>query len=86
MSEEQDNLPVEELPLIIEEDPIPPVKLAFILDKEVVEVLHTDYRLGAIFLSSPMIVDVSEIQNLGALMGSTYNEETGDFSTPPDKE
>ena len=86
MSEEPNVLEVEELPIIIEEDPIPPVKLAFIIDGEVVEILHTDHRLGAIFLSSPVIVDVTEIQNLGALMGTTFNEETGEFIPPSPKE
>ena len=39
---------------------LPPVKIAFIIDGIVVDVLHTDDRLGAIFLSEPTIVDVSE--------------------------
>ena len=38
----------------------PPVKIAFVIDGEVADVLHTDERLGAIFLSQPMIVDVTE--------------------------
>lgn len=39
---------------------IPPVKLAFIIDGVVADVLHTDDRLAAIFLSEPTIVDVTE--------------------------
>ena len=39
---------------------LPPVKIAFVIDGEVADVLHTDDRLGAIFLSEPVIIDVSE--------------------------
>lgn len=39
---------------------IPPAKIALILDGQVVDVLHTDERLAAIFLSSPEIIDVTE--------------------------
>lgn len=42
------------------EQPIPPVKLAFIIDGKVLDVLHTDDRLAAIFLSEPLILDVTE--------------------------
>jgi len=38
---------------------LPPVKIAFVIDGSTVDVLHTDDRLGAIFLSQPTIVDVS---------------------------
>ena len=40
--------------------PTPPVKLAFIIDNTVLDVLHTDDRLAAIFLSEPLIIDVSD--------------------------
>lgn len=40
--------------------PTPPVKLAFIIDGTVLDVLHTDDRLAAIFLSQPLIIDVSD--------------------------
>jgi hypothetical protein len=39
---------------------LPPVKIAFVIDGKVVDVLHTDERLSAIFLSEPMIIDVTE--------------------------
>lgn len=39
---------------------LPPVKIAFVIDGKVVDVLHTDERLAAIFLSTPTIVDVTE--------------------------
>lgn len=40
---------------------VPPNKIAFIIDGEVVDVLHTDDRLAAIFLSDPEVVDVTEV-------------------------
>lgn len=39
---------------------LPPVKIAFVLDGQVVDVLHTDDRLAALFLSQPTIVDATE--------------------------
>lgn len=38
---------------------LPPIKVAFVLDGVVQDVLHTDARLGAILLSEPTVVDVS---------------------------
>jgi hypothetical protein len=43
-----------------EETTLPPVKIAFVIDGEVIEILHTDERLAAIFLSQPTIVDITE--------------------------
>lgn len=40
--------------------PFPPVKLAFIIDGKVLDMLHTDDRLAAIFLSEPTIIDVTD--------------------------
>lgn len=39
---------------------LPPIKLAFILDGEIVDILHTDERLGAIFTSNPTIVNITQ--------------------------
>lgn len=65
---------------------MPPVKLAFVIDNEVVDVLHTDERLGAIFLSEPVIIDVSDkVDEQGILklpIGSTYNPQTQTFTDP----
>ena len=58
---------------------LPPVKIAFVIDGEVVDVLHTDERLGAIFLSQPIVVDVSEwyAANPGrVLVKATYDGTT----------
>lgn len=64
-------------------DELPPVKVAFVLDNQVVDILHTDERLSAIFLSNPIIVDVTDnmIENGGTVgVGSLYDPETGTFS------
>jgi len=58
---------------------LPPVKIAFIIDGQVVDVLHTDERLGAIFLSQATVVDVTEYQaqNPGVnLVHATYDGTT----------
>ena len=61
---------------------MPPVKIAFVIDNEVVDVLHTDDRLAAIFLSEPLILDVTDIfQN--QLVGQIYDPETKTFSPKP---
>lgn len=61
---------------------IPPIKIAFILDNEIVDILHTDERLSAIFLSEPKIIDVTGqlVENDGIVrVGSKYNPETNTF-------
>ena len=61
---------------------LPPVKIAFIIDGEVVDVLHTDPRLGAIFLSEPLIIDVSDLRDndqFPNIVGKLYNAETKKF-------
>ena len=55
---------------------LPPVKIAFVIDGEVVDVLHTDDRLGALFLSQPTIVDATEWLALNTgkrLVGGTWD-------------
>jgi len=37
----------------------PPIKLAIILDGTVVDIIHTDERFAAIWLSNPIVVDVT---------------------------
>lgn len=39
---------------------IPPVKIAFVIDDKVVDVIHTDERMASILLSEPTIVDATE--------------------------
>lgn len=40
--------------------PLPPKKVAFVLDGVIQDILHTDERLASILLSEPLMVDVSE--------------------------
>jgi hypothetical protein len=42
------------------EHELPPIKVAFIIDGTVVDVLHADERLGAILLSDPTVVNVTD--------------------------
>jgi len=60
----------------------PPVKIAFVIDNQVVDVLHTDDRLGAIFLSDPVTVDVTDLftENKMVFPGDTYDPATKRFS------
>ena len=65
-----------------------PYKLAFILDGEVADILHTDERLSAIFMSNPLVLDISQqLQaNPSAIMPHfLYNAETGEFTAPLDE-
>ena len=60
---------------------LPPIKVAFVIDGVLVDVLHTDERLGAIFLSEPTIVDVTDVYTTLA-PHSLYNPGTGKFTAP----
>jgi hypothetical protein len=63
----------------------PPIKLAFIIDNEVADILHTDERLAAIFLSNPTILDITEKMenNPGSISpGMIYNPDTQEYSLP----
>jgi hypothetical protein len=68
---------------------LPPVKVAFVIDGTVVDVLHTDERLGSIFLSEPVIVDVTAADMPGGVKarpGDLYDAETGEFTAVPQPE
>ncbi len=65
----------------VEVIPLPPIKIAFILDGFVADVIHTDERLGAIFSSNPLIVDVTAPEGgQMAWLDDDYDPETGTFS------
>ena len=65
---------------------MPPVKVAFILDNVVADILHTDNRLAAIFLSNPLVIDISDREDIDSItVDATYNEETGEFTPAPPK-
>lgn len=64
---------------------VPPYKIAFVIDGELVDILHTQDRLAAIFLSNPTIVDVTDeltADPAGLRPGMKYDAETGKFSNP----
>lgn len=63
---------------------MPPIKIAFVIDNEVADVLHTDERLSAIFLSNPLIIDVTEKFDSGnpVMPNSKYDPETKTFTLP----
>jgi hypothetical protein len=70
---------------IMQTEGLPPYKIAFVIDGEVADVLHTDERLFAIFMSNPLIIDVTEkiiSDPLSIPVGSIYNSETNTFSIP----
>lgn len=66
---------------------LPPSKIAFIIDGKVQDILHTDERLAAIFLSNPTIIDISDMLDSEGLLTvrvkATYNSETGEFINEP---
>jgi hypothetical protein len=67
---------------------LPPIKVAFVLDGKVVDILHTDNRLAAIFLSEPLILDVTDLVDdaaNSAYVGAMYDAETGTFSLPEEE-
>jgi len=60
---------------------LPPVRVAFVLDNKVADVLHTDSRLAAIFLSNPVVVDITDYENTYSIsVDSLYTPETGEFT------
>ena len=76
MSENQD----------LQEVDLPKQKVAFVIDGEVIDILHTDQRLAAIFLSEPLILDVSDKFVVGEVpgvwIGDAYDAETNTFIRP----
>lgn len=61
-------------------------RIAFILDNVVADVLYTDERLAAIFLSNPIIMDISDREDVDFIRtNSTYDPETQTF-TPAEPE
>ena len=75
----------ENIPVNVPQSELPPFKIAFIIDNEVIDILHTDERLAAIFLSNPTIVDVTSLYAEGPekiINGSKYDPETKTFTLP----
>jgi len=76
MSENQD----------LEKTELPKQKVAFVIDNEVVDIIHTDQRLAAILLSEPLMLDVSDKFVVGEVpgvwIGDAYNSATDTFIRP----
>jgi len=53
-------------------------KIAFIIDDHVVEILNTDTRLAAMFLSDPIMVDVTDQE--GVTPGMIYDKKSNSFA------
>jgi hypothetical protein len=67
-----------------ERDPAP-IKVAFIIDDVVIDIINTDDRWGAIFLSEPVAVDVTERVKAGLpIIGTIYNSVTKTFIEQPE--
>lgn len=61
------------------------IQLAFILDDKIVDIINTDERLAAIFLSQPVVVDITNMPKgpEGSIfIHSKYNSETNTFTAP----
>jgi hypothetical protein len=61
---------------------LPPDRVAFVIDGEVVEVLYVNERLAAILNSNPLIVDVTGMTvDVGGIVqrGILYDVETNTF-------
>lgn len=70
----------------IPQTPVMPVKLAMIIDNEVVDILHTDERLASILLSEPVVIDITnavdQFGNFTVKLKSKYNSKTQTFTDP----
>jgi hypothetical protein len=65
---------------------LPPIKLAFIVDNEVADILHTDERLSAIFTSNPLILNVTDrFGQEDMAVGYNYNPATDTFTKPTEQ-
>jgi hypothetical protein len=59
---------------------LPPVRIAFVIDGVVQDVMHTDERLAAILLSEPLIIDITDREDASSItLGYTYNSNTSQF-------
>jgi hypothetical protein len=57
-----------------------PNKIAFVVDNVVVDILYTDERLAAIFLSQPLVLDITETyEEAQPKPGYVYYEDTQTF-------
>ena len=63
------------------ENTLPPVKVAFVVNGEIVDILHTDERLSNILLANPTVLNVTGADGEPEyLPGDLYDSETGTFT------
>ena len=55
------------------------IQLAYVIDGEVVELFRVDERLASIITSNPIIVDITNTENV-VRPGMKYDEKTKQFS------
>jgi hypothetical protein len=60
--------------------------IALVIDNEIVSVLNTDERLGAILLSTPQIIDISEAQYNNPAICEGWGYKDGKFISPMEEE
>ena len=67
-------------------NPLPPRRVAFIMDGEVVEMMNTDDRLAALFLSEPLVIDITDrydtMHAVGNVIGMRYDKDKDSFYIP----
>jgi hypothetical protein len=68
MTEEQSN------------QPLPPVKVAFVIDNKVVDILYTDERLASIFSSNPTVINITDFVEIN--VDDIYDPKTKSFRKP----
>jgi hypothetical protein len=62
-----------------------PVKVAFIIDNVVADVLHTDERLAAIFLSNPVVIDITNLDIADSIRTNSEYDPTTNTFTPAEE-
>ena len=61
-----------------------PVKIAFIIDNEVVQILNADELFASLLLSNPTILDVTDVWNVEPiLIGTKYDPATNRLVARP---
>ena len=60
-------------------------KLTFILGDKVIDTINTDDRLAAMWLSEPLVIDITDWPNANDIRpGDDYNPKTGEITHGPD--
>jgi len=63
------------------ENTLPPVKVAFVINGEIVDILHTDERLSNILLANPTVINVTGADGEPEyLPGDLYDSVTETFT------